>query len=265
MFIEERHQAILDSIKENGRILIAEIQDKYDVSVDSARRDLRILESKGLLKRTHGGAISALKVGYKCLDKCTVRDMTEINPLYDAVAKKACEFICEGDTIHISSGSVGYLMLKHLPENINFTVVTNSIIIADEIRTRDKTTIYLIGGKMRDSGVCVDALATESIRKMKMDKSFISGAGFSSKFGLSNSTPETVAYQNAVIESSREKIILAPSPKVGFDAFLKVADASRFDVLITDWEALDEELERIRESGVDVVVADQIKESSVKE
>jgi len=54
MFIEERHKAILDIIHQNGRISIGEIQDKFEVSVDSARRDLRLLEERGLLKRTHG-------------------------------------------------------------------------------------------------------------------------------------------------------------------------------------------------------------------
>jgi len=57
MFIEERHRAILDHIQQHGRISIGDIQELYGVSNDSARRDLRILEEKGLLKRTHGGAI----------------------------------------------------------------------------------------------------------------------------------------------------------------------------------------------------------------
>ena len=63
MFIEERHQVILETIAASGRISIGEIQERFDVSVDSARRDLRILEEKGLLKRTHGGAIPLPQVG----------------------------------------------------------------------------------------------------------------------------------------------------------------------------------------------------------
>lgn len=63
MFIEERHQAILDLLNENGRISNLEIQEKFEVSYDSAKRDLRILEEKGLLKRTHGGAIPARQIG----------------------------------------------------------------------------------------------------------------------------------------------------------------------------------------------------------
>ncbi|MEI6580031.1 MAG: DeoR family transcriptional regulator, partial [Eubacteriales bacterium] len=89
MFIEERHQAILDIIKLNGRISIGEIQEEYGVSVDSARRDLRILEEKGLLKRTHGGAIPIRQIGFGKPPKITGRDINGVYPNYLAVAKKA--------------------------------------------------------------------------------------------------------------------------------------------------------------------------------
>lgn len=61
MFIEERHQAILDILAKHESITTSEIQEKFGVSYDSAKRDLRILEEKGLLKRTHGGAIPIKK------------------------------------------------------------------------------------------------------------------------------------------------------------------------------------------------------------
>ena len=65
MFIEERHQKISDIIKENGKITIAEITSKYGISNESARRDLRLLEQKGICKRTHGGAISIGQVSVR--------------------------------------------------------------------------------------------------------------------------------------------------------------------------------------------------------
>lgn len=87
MFIEERHQEILKIVNEKGRISIGEIQEMFNVSVDSARRDLRILEEKSLLKRTHGGAIPLMQVG---LMPPRVRDMKDmqIYDNYDAIAKK---------------------------------------------------------------------------------------------------------------------------------------------------------------------------------
>lgn len=257
MFIEERHQEILNILKKNGRINIGEIQELFAVSVDSARRDLRILEEKGLLKRTHGGAIPLQQVGIRPHPNHTVRDIKDIDPCYDAIAKKACSLIQENDTIFITSASVGFLMLKHLPTHISYTVVTNSIIIADELRTKDNVIVFIIGGQLRSRGNCRDALAVEFVKKLSFDINFITGAGFSAKFGLSNGSPEISAFQNAVIENSRQNVVLVPNNKLGFNGFVKVADATKFDTVITDWDALEEELSRIQDLGVDVIVAEQ--------
>ena len=257
MFIEERHQEILKTIEQNGRISIGEIQEKYDVSVDSARRDLRILEEKGLLKRTHGGAIPIMKVGIGPPAKWNHRDMEKIYDNYDAIAKRAASIISESEIVYLTSASVGFLMCKYLPIDINFTLVTNSIIIADELRCRDNITIYVVGGKMRQSGTVVDAYATEFVKNLRFDVNFMTAAGFSSDFGMSNGTPETAIFQQTVIENSRKNIALFPNEKIGFNAFIKVVDASVFDILITDWDAVEEELTRIQDLGVDVVVVEK--------
>lgn len=90
MFIEERHQAILDLLAKNGSILNSEIQEKFDVSYDSAKRDLRILEEKGLLKRTHGGAIPIRQIGSggECHDLSAKERVPYIKDNYLAIAKK---------------------------------------------------------------------------------------------------------------------------------------------------------------------------------
>lgn len=257
MFIEERHQEILNLLAAKGRIGIGEIQEIFQVSVDSARRDLRILEEKGLLKRTHGGAIPLQKVGLQPPPNWTVRDIKEIDPHYDAIAKRACSLIGRNHIIFLTSASVGFLMLRHLPADIPFTVVTNSILIADELRVREHIDVYIAGGKLRTRGNCRDALAVDFVRRMNFDLNFITGAGFSARSGLSNGTPEIAAFQQALIENSRRNIALVPHSKLGFEGFLKVADASRFDTLITDWDAVEEELARIQDMGVDVIVAEE--------
>jgi DeoR/GlpR family transcriptional regulator of sugar metabolism len=202
------------------------------------------------------------KVGIKPPTDWTVRDIKEINPFYDAIAKRACSLIQENDTIFITSASVGFLMIKHLPSHISFTVVTNSIIIADELKSKDNITVFIVGGQLRGKGNCRDSLAVEFVKKMNFDINFITGAGFSAKVGLSNGTPEIAAFQNAVIENSRKNVALVPNAKIGFNGFIQVADATKFDMLITDWEALEEEMGRIQDLGVDVIVVEQ-KESDL--
>lgn len=258
--MEERHQAILDIIQENGRISIGEIQKRFDVSVDSARRDLRILEEKGLLKRTHGGAIPAQQIGMVSPVRMKYFNIAEMNIIYenyDAIAKKAVEYIKPNDAVYITSGSVGYLMLGYLPTDFEFTVITNSVDNASALRKFENVQVYLVGGKMRPSGRIVDSFAKEFVQNMRFDISFLTGAGFSAGFGISNGTHETSVFQKIIAENTRKNIALFPSQKIGHQSFLKDVDAKKFDVLITDWDAPEEELRKFEELGMEVITVEK--------
>lgn len=253
MFIEERHQEISEIIKTNGKITVAEITDKYKISDESARRDLRLLEQKGVCKRTHGGAIAAPKV--------SVRPPVDRNfekmPVFDnyrEIAREAAGMICENDTIYLTGGSLGYIMVSFLPKNIKYTVVVNSVDIARELRSFDNIDVYVAGGKMRQSGSLVDSLANEFVSRLHFDLCFITGAGLTVDFGLSNGTDETAAFQRAVIKNSRKKCLLLPGVKIGADSFIKVCDAETFDLIITDWDCVEEQLLAIEEKGVKIKV-----------
>lgn len=258
MFIEERHQEILNIIKNNGRILINEIQDKFDISVESARRDLRILEEKGLLKRTHGGAINISQVNSL---PPRHRDMKNIDvrPNYDAIAKKAATFVNENDVVYLTSGSLGFIMLKYLPKDFPYTLVVNSATLADELKYWDNVTVYITGGKMRMHGTTslVDSLATAFVKNMHFDLCFITGAGIDADFGFSNGTDETATFQRTVIQNSRKKILMLPNHKIGLKAFIKVCDTNCFDTLITDWEAVEDELVKIEDKGIEILVVEE--------
>jgi len=258
MFIEERHQAILEFIQTNGRISVGDIQEKYDVSVDSARRDLRLLEERGLLKRTHGGAIPIQQVGLCPPRRRDVKNM-EVWDNYAAIAKKGAEFIKENDIVYLTSGSVGFIMLKYLPKDIKYTLVLNSVSLADELKFWDNVTVYIVGGRMRmhSTTSLVDSFATAFVKNMHFDVCLMTGAGIDAEFGMSNGTDETATFQRAVIENSRKKILLMSNQKIGFKAFIKVCDANKFDTLITDWDAVEDELSRIEESGVKVIVVEK--------
>lgn len=258
MFMEERHQAILDIIKTSGRISIGDIQEKFDVSVDSARRDLRILEERGLLKRTHGGAIPIQQVGVFPPRHRDMKNM-EVWDNYAAIAKKGAEFIKENDIVYLTSGSVGFIMLKYLPKDIKYTLVLNSVSLADELKFWDNVTVYIVGGKMRmhSTASLVDSFAAAFVKNMHFDICFMTGAGYDADFGFSNGTDETATFQRAVIENSRNKILLMPNQKIGFRAFIKVCDANKFDTLITDWDSVEDELNKIEETGVRVIVVEK--------
>ena len=132
MFIEERHNEITQIIKDNGKITISEITGKYGISDESARRDLRLLEQKGICKRTHGGAIRAGQVSVRPPKDRNFESM----PVYDnykEIARVAAGMIRKNDTVYLTGGSFGYIMVSLLPRDIHYTLVVNSVDIAKAI------------------------------------------------------------------------------------------------------------------------------------
>lgn len=257
MFIEERHEAILASLEKNGRITATEIQDRFKVSFDTARRDLRILEEKGLLKRTHGGALPIRQIGFSIPAKMTARDIREVKENYFLIAQKAISMIKERDVIFITSATVGYFMAQNLPENIIITVATNSIVIAEELRKRDNIRVILAGGEMDDKGNCYDTFAVECIKRMRFDKCFITSASISVDFGLSIQRTGAIELWNAVINSSKYTIGLYPTEKIGFDSIISICPANKLDMLITDWDASEDELKKFDEQNIQVVIVEK--------
>ena len=100
MLIEERQQLILNELSKNKKVIAADLSKLLNVSIDTIRRDLIILEDKKLLKRTRGGAVSNDIVKITKPKYFTGRDIKDINPYYDVIAEKACEFIKEAETSH---------------------------------------------------------------------------------------------------------------------------------------------------------------------
>ena len=255
MLMEERQLKIAELIEKKGHITIAELTTLFDISHESARRDLRILESKGLCKRTHGGALKPMPVGY-----LTPRDRNfDEMPVwenYEQIARQAVTHIKEHQIVYLTGGSFGFLMCPFLPRNIHYTLVVNSIDLANRLRHLTNADLYVVGGKMRQSTSVVDSMATDFVSRMHFDLCFITGSGITAEFGLSNGTDETATFQRKVIENSRQKILLLASQKIGTDAFIKVCDTEKFDLLITDWDCVEEEISKIEEKGTEVFIVE---------
>lgn len=253
MFAEERREMILNTLRLKGRILAKDLAEEFGTSIDTIRRDLTAMEEEGLLRRTHGGAIPLSKVRRLPADnKSRYNEGTEHQ---NAVAKVAVKYIEDGDTIFIGGASIHYVLLKHLPLDKNYTVITNSLTMAEKLRLLNNVETYIVCGKIRGGEGIIDPLATEFIRTLRIDVAFLTGGGFSAKHGLSTSTTEGSSFHRAVAEVSRKKICLANFDKIGTEFFARTLNAEELDLLITDWEAPEEEVRNIKKLGVKVIIA----------
>ncbi|MCP3738974.1 DeoR/GlpR family DNA-binding transcription regulator [Rossellomorea sp. BNER] len=252
MFSEERRQLILNQLIYKGRVIAKELADEFSLSIDSIRRDLTIMEEKGLLKRTHGGAIPMAKARTEARPN---HERYGNGTKYDhAIAKAASSYINPGDTVFMGSAGIHYTMLSYLPSNIRFTVVTNCLVIADKLKDVETIETYFVGGKLKKSGNVTDSIANEFIRQFTFDTVFVTGGGISSR-GISTATPEVASFGRAVSEVSRMKICLAPHYKVGMNLFAQSLGLKHIDIFITDEETEKQHINDIEAMGIKVVVA----------
>ena len=159
--------------------------------------------------------------------------------------------------MYLTGGSFGHILVQFLPKDFPYTVVVNSVDVAKELRAFENIDVYIAGGKMRRSGSVTDSLATEFVSRLHFDVCFLTGAGLTADFGLSNGTDETASFQRAVIRNSRRKYLLIPSAKVGADSFIRVCRADAFDAVITDWDCVEDQIVALEDKGIQVIVAEE--------
>ncbi|MDP5276770.1 DeoR/GlpR family DNA-binding transcription regulator [Chengkuizengella axinellae] len=255
MFSDERRQKILYLIKQNGRVLVKDLAADLNISVDSIRRDLSIMEDQGLLKRTHGGAISVPRVRNSA-QAPSIR-YGEGSITQNAIAKSAVSYIEENQTLFIGGAAVHYAMIKHLPNDISFTVVTNSIEVAYLLKNLSKVQTFIIGGSVKNSGNITDSIANEFVRQFTFDLCFTTAGGLSTK-GLSTATPEVSVFNRTVFNHSKKIIALIEHFKVDIELFSHMCPIKGIDIIISDEETDMNYLETIKSQGVEVLVAKNI-------
>lgn len=253
--MEERQRDIVRRVNKTGRIMVSEIQSLYHISADCARRDLRLLESKGLIQRTHGGAIAATPKGVYPENTYNPKDLPEVKNDYLAVAKRAVEYIEKQEVIYITTSSVGYYMAISLPEDLEITVLTNSVTIAEALRKKENVSVILLGGEMSHRGHCHDYYTIQMVKNIRMDKAFLSHSALSLEFGASIHNSAGVEFGKAVMENSTMNIGLYPSEKIGKSSIHSVCKIEDYDLLITDEHVSEDFLRQLNDLGVGYIVA----------
>ncbi|WP_308639436.1 DeoR/GlpR family DNA-binding transcription regulator [Paenibacillus silvisoli] len=258
MLAEERRQRILEMLAKDGRVVAQELAQLFQLSIDSIRRDLTIMKEQGLLQKTYGGAVPLVEPPRKVRAKPQPKNIRygDGAPHQNAISKLAATYIQPNDTVFIGGAGIQYGMLKYLPTDIPYTIVTNSITIAETIRTMTNVEAYLVGGKLRAGGdSMIDTIAFEMIGRFNYDIGFITGGGISHK-GITVATPENAALIRAVADASQRRICLAPHEKLGVRSFATSVPLQLIDVLITDQEAPEHFIQDFENRNINVIVAD---------
>jgi len=255
MYAEERQQAIASLVIANGRASVADLAQTYDVTTETVRRDLAVLDRAGVLRRVHGGAVPARALH---LVEAGVGERETTRAEHkDAIAAAAAEFLPpSGASVLLDAGTTTARIAAQLPTARELVVVTNSVPIAARLAAMPSVSLQLLGGRVRGlTQAAVGELTLRVLDTLRVDIAFIGTNAISVRHGLSTPDGDEAAVKRAMVLAANYVVVAADSSKIGREDFVSFAPISRVDTLITDCEISAGDREQLTENGVEVVVA----------
>ena len=232
MLPAERRQRILELIQHSGSATVEELAEAVGSSSSTVRRDLDRLAALSLVIRTHGGAV--LPTHSTAYEK-RYTEKRILRQHENHIGKAAAEFVQEGETVILDSGSTTLEVARNLAAKKHLTIITNDLFIATEITYHPSTTVIVTGGILRPGFNVVVGSATESfLMSVHVDKSFLGGDAVDFDYGLTNATLSEASVKQLMIKAAREAYLVVDHTKFGQRALAKVADLESFKLIVTD-------------------------------
>jgi DeoR family fructose operon transcriptional repressor len=219
MFPEERKQRILAALHQKPAVRVSDLGRALRVSAASIRRDLADLERSGLLKRAHGGAVSARMAA---LEPSLAEKEDQYQAEKAAIARLAATLVRQGDTIFLDAGSTTRQIARELRHRRGITIVTNALNIAWELASSE-IELVVTGGQVRRGILShVGPLADHAIAAVHVDKLFLGANGVDLEKGVTTPNLLEAQTKRAMVEHASEVILVADHSKFGRVAFGRI-------------------------------------------
>jgi DeoR family transcriptional regulator, fructose operon transcriptional repressor len=249
--VNERRQRILDELILRPNLTADELATILGVSALTIRRDFQYLEERDRLTRFYGGA----RVIESYLDKSNRDDLSEIRK--NLIAKKAAEYVEDGDTIFINTSSTALLILKYL-KGKKVNVITNNA-NAVYIKKDFNVNVFLTGGELREpKDSMVGEFAYNNISRVTANKCFIGCSGISAKVGMTTAVLAEVAINEVMLRQTiGTRYVIAESSKVGHNSSFVSSALNKINYLITDQDVDKDEAELLRSHGLNIITINE--------
>jgi DeoR/GlpR family transcriptional regulator of sugar metabolism len=253
MLSEERHQIILNILENRGSVQVTDLVSQFDVSEMTIRRDLDVLERKGLLRRVHGGAVSDWGRSYEppFLSRSTTHQEEKAY-----IGKMAAELVRSGDSMTLDVGTTTLEVARNLADKQNLTIITPCFQIASLLCENPSIRLILTGGILRHSELSmVGHLAERVFDEFYVDKLFLAAAGVDFDSGLTEYNLEDTLVKHAMIRTAKQVILVTDSSKFNRVAFTAIAPIDVIDTVVTDRSVAPSIVSKLKDLDIDVILA----------
>jgi DeoR family transcriptional regulator of aga operon len=250
--LAERHQYILTKLKTEGHVNVLDLCSDLNVSSVTIRKDLKLLEDKQLLFRTHGGG--TLSNPYM-----VDRHVNEKEKIHrdekTGIGKAAAGLLEPNDCIIIGSGTTVLSLARHIQPAGSLTVITAALNVAMELNRQPEIEVLVLGGMLRkSSSSATGSYAERILDDFSCSKLFLGVDGIDLEFGLSTTNVMEAQLNRKMITVAQRTIVLADSSKFGKRGFGRICGIEEVDTIITDKGISEHMFHSLQGMGVEVVV-----------
>src|SRR6201996_7704854 len=252
MMAEERRTQILQIVRSEGRARVNELASRFSSSAVTIRNDLNELHQRGLVMRSHGGAVLPEKI---------LRE----SPVYERLKSHAEEkrrigamaatLINDGEIIILDSGTTTQEIARQIKNKQGLQIITNGVNIAAELLDARDVQTFIVGGTVRGDSASIVGRSTEDMfEQFSADKLFLSGAGCDPDFGVSGANLEETMVNRAMLRIAREIILVADASKFSKRSMSRIAPFSEIDIVISDTRLREEVQGKLRSLGCNLIL-----------
>lgn len=262
MFAEERQLLIAALVTDRGRVTVADLAARFNITPETVRRDLDTLETARQLRRVHGGAVALdrLSMSEPSLEERQTQHFDEKSRI--AAAALAMIPASPTGSVFLDAGTTTERLADGLaawtPQapGDQLLVITNAVPIAFKLSANDEIQLHILGGRVRGlTRAVVGADTTEQLDALRPDIAFVGTNGVDADFGLSTPDTAEAAVKKAIVRSARRIVALADSSKLGEKTLVRFAALGDIDTLITDAPPSAELAAALAAADVEVVIA----------
>lgn len=258
MYSEERRRQIASLTAVEGRVNVTELAARFDVTAETIRRDLAVLDREGVVHRVHGGAVA--NQTFQTADFSLDTRSRSASGAKNSIAHAALSYLPEAQGgLFLDAGTTTAALAELLaaqPFAKHWSIVTNSLSIALTLANSGLDEIQLLGGSVRAiTQAVVGDTALRTLALMRADVAFIGTNALTIDHGLSTADSQEAAIKSAMITNAHKVVVLCDSTKMGTDYLVSFGSISDIDVIITDANAPESFVKALRDRDVEVIIA----------
>lgn len=253
MNLIERRKNILESALKDKRVLVDQLAEELGVSSVTIRSDLKFLDHKNLLVRTHGGAVLSNPLSRELsIDEKSNRQ----NSTKKRIALKVMSLISEGDAVILDSGTTTAEVAILLRNYEKLTVMTNGLNVAQNLLGAKGVEIHMTGGKLRQKTLSFyGRKAEEQLALYRFDKVVLGVDGYDIGIGVTTHFEQEASLNRAMCDIADKIIVACDSSKFERSSFYKIVDSEDIDIMVTDIGISDEVAQKLERSGIKLIIA----------